>query len=505
MKTGLLSLRNIRRIYAVFFILLFVLLLWLTGFRRMKGYETPLFLELDPLVAVASFLTSWTIYKGLVLSIFIIIGTLFFGRFFCSWICPLGIINQVAGSIFNKLRAVDTVALNTYRPLYRLKYYILAVLVVLAAFGSLQIGLFDPIPFITRSFAVSVFPGLNYNSGWLYLKQPLFHGGTFLGIIFLAVLFANRFLPRFWCRAICPLGALLGLLSVRPIFSIWRDVDRCTDCKKCLAHCHGGCDPDTAVRTTECHLCMNCIEDCPEDAIHYGFSRVSSSVHMPLDVSRRRLIESAVAGALVFPVMRSTITSKTSPQYRVIRPPGSIMETDFLRRCIKCGECMKVCPTNAIHPALLEAGFEGIWTPVLINTIGYCEYNCVLCSHVCPTGAITPLTIEKKLGKAAGQKPLKIGTAFYDRGRCLPWAMNIDCIVCEEVCPTSPKAIWFQSVEVQLRDGGKKILKLPRVDPNLCIGCGICENKCPIHDYPAVRVSSIGETRSSTNQMILKS
>src|SRR5208282_3285613 len=126
MMARLLTLRNIRRIYAVFFILLFVLLLWLTGFRRMKGYETPLFLELDPLVAVASFLTSWTIYKGLALSLFIIIGTLFFGRFFCSWICPMGIINQVAGSILNKLKASDRTTLNSYRKSFRLKYYILA-------------------------------------------------------------------------------------------------------------------------------------------------------------------------------------------------------------------------------------------------------------------------------------------------------------------------------------------------------------------------------------------
>ena len=505
MMARLFTLRNIRRIYAVFFMLLFVLLLWLTAFRRMKGYDTPLFLELDPLTAVASFLTSWTVYKGLSLSLFIIIGTLFFGRFFCSWICPLGITNQVAGSILNKLKAADTTALNSYRKSFRLKYYILAGLIVLAAFGSVQIGLLDPIPLITRSFTISVFPGINYNSGRLYLNQPLFQGGTLLGIIFIALLFANRFLPRLWCRAVCPLGALLGLLSSRPLFSIWRDVDRCIDCRKCVAHCHGGCDPDTSVRTAECHLCMNCIEDCPEGAIHYGLSRPSSSVHKPLDVNRRRLIESAVAGALVFPMMRSTVTSGTSPEYRVIRPPGSIKESDFLRRCVKCGECMKVCPTNAIQPALLEAGFEGLWTPVLINKIGYCEYNCVLCSHVCPTGAITPLTVEKKLGKGTGQKPLKIGTAFYDRGRCLPWAMDIDCIVCEEVCPTSPKAIWFESVEVQLRNGAKKILKQPRIDTNLCIGCGICENKCPIHDQPAVRVTSIGETRSSTNQMILKS
>ena len=499
------TLRNIRRMYALFFMALFVLLLWVTSFRRMKGYETPLFLELDPLAAIGSFLTSWTVYKGLALSLFIIVGTLFFGRFFCSWVCPMGIINQIAGSVFNRLRVVDTVTLNSYRTLYRLKYYILALLLVTAAFGSLQIGLLDPIPFVTRSFAISVFPAMNLGRGWLYLKQPLFNGGTLLGITFLAVIFANRFLPRFWCRAACPLGALLGLLSFRPFLRIWRDVDLCTDCKKCLGHCHGGCDPHSALRVTECHLCMNCIEDCPEAAIHYGMARPSSSAQMPLDVSRRRLIESAVAGAVLFPMMRSTITSKTSPQYRVIRPPGSIAEEDFMRRCVKCGECMKVCPTNAIQPALLEAGFEGIWTPVLINRIGYCEYNCVLCSRVCPTGAITPLTIGKKLGRTAGQKPLKIGTAFYDRGRCLPWAMNIDCIVCEEVCPTSPKAIWFQTFEVELRDGTTKMLKRPYVDPNLCIGCGICENKCPIRDNAAVRVTSIGETRSSANQMILKS
>jgi ferredoxin len=501
----ILSLRNIRRLYAVFFMLLFMLLLWLTSFRRIKGYETPFFLELDPLTAIASFLTSWTVYKGLSLSLFVIIGTLFFGRFFCSWVCPMGILNQMAGSIFSRLRAADTVALNTYRTVYRLKYYLLALFLVLAAFGSLQIGLLDPISFITRAFAVSVYPAINHSQGWFYLKQPLFNGGTLLGFIFLAVILANRFLPRFWCRAICPLGALLGLLSFRPLLRIWRDVDRCTDCKKCLAHCHGGCDPHAALRITECHLCMNCIEDCPENAIHYGLPQPASSVQMPLDINRRRLIESAFTGALLYPIMRSTITSRTSPNHLVIRPPGSIAEGQFLRRCIKCGQCMKVCPTNAIQPALLEAGFEGIWTPMLINRIGYCEYNCVLCSRVCPTGAITPLTIEKKLGKGAGQKPLKIGTAFYDRGRCLPWAMNIDCIVCEEVCPTSPKAIWFDTVEVTLRDGRIKKLKRPYLDPDHCIGCGICETKCPIRDQAAVRVTSIGESRSSTNQMILKS
>jgi MauM/NapG family ferredoxin protein len=248
---------------------------------------------------------------------------------------------------------------------------------------------------------------------------------------------------------------------------------------------------------------MNCIEDCPEDAIHYGLAREQSSVHTPVDVNRRRLIETAVAGIVLFPMMRSVVTAQTDPQHRVIRPPGSIPEKEFLSRCIKCGECMRVCPTNVIQPALLEGGFEALWTPILMNKIGYCEFNCVLCSRVCPTGAIVSLSVEKKVGKPPYQKPLKIGTAFYDRGRCLPWAMNIECIVCEEVCPTSPKAIWFQTAEVKLRGDKTKLLKLPYMDPKLCVGCGICENKCPVHDRPAVRVSSIGETRSSTNQMVL--
>jgi ferredoxin len=166
---------------------------------------------------------------------------------------------------------------------------------------------------------------------------------------------------------------------------------------------------------------------------------------------------------------------------------------------------MRVCPTNVIQPALIEGGFEGLWTPILINKIGYCEFNCVLCSQVCPTGAIEPISVEKKVGKPPFQKPVKMGTAFYDRGRCLPWAMNTECIVCEEVCPTSPKAIWFENVEITFRDKSIKVLKRPLLDPDLCVGCGICENKCPVHDRPAIRVSSIGETRSRTNQMILKS
>ncbi|HLC15590.1 MAG TPA: 4Fe-4S dicluster domain-containing protein, partial [Thermodesulfovibrionia bacterium] len=443
--------------------------------------------------------------KGLILSLLIIIPTLFVGRFLCSWICPLGNLNRGVSRFFNRHKMTEDYEINAYRNILRLKYYILTALVVLAILGVLQIGLFDPIALITRSFSLSVYPGLNFWTDAIYIKTPVFYGGILVTIVFLAILFANRFLTRFWCRVLCPLGALLGLFSSKSLFRIRRDVDKCTDCRKCLRYCHGGCDPHQELRVNECMVCMNCISQCPEGALHFGLPAKNSSVHKGLDVNRRRLVETAVFSLALLPMLEISVNAKNAPKYKVIRPPGSIREESFLKRCIKCGKCMRVCPTNVIQPALLEAGFEGLWTPMLINKIGYCEYNCVLCGQVCPTGAIMPLKVEQKIGKPPFKTPVKVGTAFYDQGRCLPWAMHTDCIVCEEVCPTSPKAIWFKTVEIKDREGKIRQLKQPYIDTNLCVGCGICENKCPVRDLSAVRVTSIGETRSHVNQMILKS
>lgn len=495
--------QNIRRIYSVFFFILFFILLLIADFHKMKGYEVSLFLKMDPLVAISTFLTSWTLYKGLILSLVIIILTAVFGRFFCSWICPMGILNQWVSRLFNRRKAADNQRVNGYRPIFSIKYYILIVILALALFGILQAGLFDPISIITRSFSISILPALNYLTGHVYSKQPLFYGGVLISVLFVVILIANRTFPRFWCRVLCPLGGLLGLISGVSLFRIRRDVEKCTDCRKCLTHCHGACSPHEELRASECMVCMNCIADCPYGALSFGSARMDSSIHAPVDLNRRRLLETAAAGAVLFPMMRITFSAGTDSRPDVIRPPGSLDEKVFLGRCIKCGECMRVCPTNVIQPSLLEGGIEGLWTPILINKIGYCEFNCVLCSRVCPTGAITPLSVEQKTGRSPYDSPVKLGTAFYDRGRCLPWAMDTECIVCEEMCPVSPKAIWFQEEKVIRRDGTEVVLKRPRVDTSRCTGCGICENKCPVHDRPAIKVTSIGESRSAGNRMIL--
>jgi ferredoxin len=272
-------------------------------------------------------------------------------------------------------------------------------------------------------------------------------------------------------------------------------------------NCQGADSPQGGVkwRQDECHMCLNCETACPEDVIKFKFLPNRKSAQTSPSLDRRKTLVTALAGAAVLPMTRTSDTIDANYHDRMIRPPGSVPERDFLERCIRCAECMKVCPNNALHPAFLEAGIEGLWTPILIPRIGYCEPTCVLCGQVCPTGAIQKITEEQKLGDPARHiAAISIGTAFYDHGRCLPWSMATPCIVCEEFCPTAPKSIWVEEVDVPDRNGRMVHVQRPHVDPKLCIGCGACEKVCPVQDRPAVYVTSVGESRSKTNVILLE-
>lgn len=213
-----------------------------------------------------------------------------------------------------------------------------------------------------------------------------------------------------------------------------------------------------------------------------------------LDLGRRRVLAAGivgVGGGLLF--HSHPLVGGRTFNPALIRPPGSISEDEFLETCVRCGECMKVCPTNVIQPTMLEAGLEGLWSPILKTEMSYCEYKCSMCTQVCPTEAIRPLSLEEK-------QEVKIGLAHIDKGRCLPYAYARACIVCQEHCPLEEKAIWLEETTVVDSKGNKVIVKQPHVDAELCIGCGICENKCPVSDKAAILVTSVGETRHFKNE-----
>jgi polyferredoxin len=503
------TLKKVRLAYQIFFLSLFFLLLGATTQELMGGYPVSIFLEADPLVALGTMLSSRTLYVGLAWASVIVLITLVFGRIFCSWMCPLGILNVISGAIFGKKKTPEQkFAENRPRKIYNIKYYLLIFFLVAAAFGSLQIGLMDPICLTVRSLSTSIFPAMHEISSGAY-PQVNFNWGWVIGGIFLGILVANRFIPRFWCRVLCPLGALLGFLARFSLFRIHRNLDNCTNCNKCAETCDGAAEPQATTKQSECLLCFNCIADCPHDALSYSFMPAREGSEDMVQLGRREMVGSVLAGAAFLPLNRASHINTREEglpkayDSKLIRPPGSLPEDQFLAACIKCDECIKVCPTNVLQPAGFESGLEGLWTPIANYRLGNCMQRCNLCGDVCPTGAISKFSIKDRLGdRKAGKKAIRAGTAFYDKGRCLPWSMDTPCVKCEEFCPTSPKAIWSKKVTKKTRSGEHITLQLPRVDIDKCIGCGSCEWACPVSE-PAVYVTNAHESRAENKRLKL--
>jgi ferredoxin len=296
------------------------------------------------------------------------------------------------------------------------------------------------------------------------------------------------------------------------------------------------------------------------------------------DMTRRGLVLTLASGALIPPMFKLSGATSLNWHAGLVRPPGSAIESEFLKRCIKCGQCMRICPTNVIHPAGLETGFEALWTPSLNFRVGTsgCQHNCIACGNICPTAAIRPITLEERMGTGSyeSQGPIRIGMAFVDHGRCLPWAMDLPCIVCQENCPVSPKAIFTREIFQTVRDHngiqirmlerniaettnktletdrfatGDYFLKIsdmpdlspllitgntenriefissdildeelfgnradilillqqPYVDPEKCIGCGICQHECPVKGKRAIRITAENESRNREHSFLL--
>jgi len=468
---------TVRRISQAFFFSMFVWFCVVSTvgdkFCQLRGWPVNWFLQLDPLVAIATALTTHTLYWPLLWALAVIVLTIIFGRFFCGWVCPFGALHQFVGYIGNRKKTTaQKIRLNKYRKAQCIKYFILIFFLFMAAFPSLaatlQTGLLDPIPLVIRSFNLLLLPIIDRAANFVSVTARFYEGAWLILVIFLTAILLNLVIPRFYCRFICPLGALFAIISRFAIWRIGRKQSECSNCKLCDKACEGACEPSGKIRISECVLCFNCRDDCKDELLAYQTRPSLAGEITDPDISRRGFMLSLASGIFAVPAVRLSNKLGSNWHHKLIRPPGALPEAEFLKRCIKCGQCMRACPTNVIQPGGIQPGLENLWTPVLNNRIGSsgCQLNCVACGQMCPTSAIRPITLAEKhgLGDFAEAGPIKIGTAFFDHNRCLPWAMDKPCIVCEENCPVSPKAIYTQECFNTVRDG---ILTVKKVTDNI--------------------------------------
>jgi len=502
---------NLRRVVQVLcfaaFVYLFVMTIGRFDFNAKSNVlmsKAPIdtFFRIDPLLGITTMVATRSIIRVmLIYGLPIVLLTIVAGRFFCGWICPLGTALDATDTVFFRKRKRGTPGSewnaeerrSRNRGARNIKFYILGAMLIAALFGSQLAYLMDPITIITRAFTFAAFPiatlltGAGIKVPYLPDDVQYFFRFNFLAAaIFIGILAANAISRRWWCRNLCPLGALLGLLSR---FSIVRRIVKsdCIGCKRCIPDCKMGAilDDPTQYQAPECIYCYSCTPVCPSLSTRIVPSLASEGYHAELDLNRRRVFQAAGLGVLVAALGRTNVAAKTTRASKLktssqflIRPPGALPEDEFVDRCLRCSECMKVCPTNGLQPALTEAGFEGIWTPVLVPRIGECTRQCNLCSQVCSSQAIQPFEIKEK-------PHIYLGTAVIDRSQCIAWNSDKQCLVCDECC--SYRAVIWKTVEGVRR---------PFVEEHKCVGCGICENVCPIQPAAAIRVFAFGDTRT---------
>jgi MauM/NapG family ferredoxin protein len=478
-----------------------LLFFFFANYKLPEWLPADIYLRLDPLLGLSAILSGREIIGRALWSLLLIGTTLAVGRFFCAYVCPMGSAIDFLDLLF--WRRKNRPGIKNEAAWRRVKYFFLFVFLGSSLAGLTLAYLLDPLPFLTRFYTFFLYPLaitlLNLSLdlirpvarglGWMDLSyqsysQPLFYMTLFTFLIFSGVVFLNRMVPRFWCRYLCPLGALLSFLSPLGLFKR-RVSPECNECLKCVRNCPMGAieqDP-RKTRLPECIQCRTCARICPKTAITFpplpssGRAQQAGGEYLPADFSRRGFLYSFTGGLTAAFLAGRTPFSHTLGKQQLIRPPGALPEPEFLRTCIRCGECMKSCITNTLQPGLWDSGLAGLWTPKMDLRFAACEQSCNVCGRVCPTQAVRSLSLEEKTHA-------KVGTAILQKERCLVWAQDKLCLICDEICPYN--AIVFRAVEGYRR---------PVVIASKCNGCGFCEQRCPVGGASAIVVVPDGEIR----------
>lgn len=423
-----------------------------------------------------------------IILIFLIILTLLFGRAYCSTLCPLGTLQDLITRGANLFKSRKARRFSFSVPKNMLRYFFLALAIIPLFFGiSSILAYLDPYSNFGRISSELIGRSEQLIQNLLSLLMPdsvffrtysTFVLGSFLfAASFLAlVIIMSSFWGRLYCNTICPVGTFLGVLSRFAIFKPQINSQSCNHCLLCVQNCKSGCIDAVKgeIDESRCVACLNCMIKCNKGAITYRNTwKKSKKAEIDLSEGKGKLEsrerrEAIMALGLMGTLLASRAlnfpaTLNAEPKITGIAPPGAGSIDKLKKSCTSCHACISACPNGIIKPATTQYGLEGILMPVLSFERHFCAYECNICSQVCPNGALTPLTLEEK-------QLTQIGKASFRLKKCIVYKDKTDCGACDEHCPT--KAINM----IPYRDTG---LFIPKLNKDICIGCGGCEYVCP--------------------------
>jgi polyferredoxin len=440
-----------------FALFLFIFLRSLDPFATL---ENP-FLRFDPLILLTNPELNLTVLAAVV---GLLILAVLLGRVFCGWICPLGGLIEAADFLLSPLRRQNPLALQRYPKRKVLIRYPVSLLLL----GIVLVTAFTPVP---------VLQFLHPNVWIIRIVSLTTVGLVFLGLLVLFSVFARRL----WCTYLCPLGALYGLLARIPLFRL--KITACSSCGRCdRCPTEAANYADKEIMAHQCLLCFDYEASCPTEGFRFTLPSAGDPGRQPAVHRSRRsrrsflkhglqLVVGLAVGGLLSGVFRRRITE-------LLRPPGVVDEARFVENCLRCLQCVRSCPNQIIKITGEGYGFASLYTPHLEFRPYGCDYFCQVCQQVCPNRAIPLQTLAQK-------QTTSIGVARIDETTCVVYKEKFNCLVCEEVCPVPEKAIRYE-VTGELGDDGEP-LREPKMIPERCIGCGICEAKCPAEPV-AIRV-----------------
>ncbi|MBP7730835.1 MAG: 4Fe-4S binding protein [Bacteroidales bacterium] len=492
------SLKKIRLSFAIaFFIIVCVLFLDFRHLVPESFFEIFLWLQFVPSV-IKHIGAGEAAALGFIA---ILILTFLSGRSYCSFLCPLGIMQDIISRAGGKIKKRFG-RFGFKKPHTFLRYAILVLTVIITLTGGVYIlGLLDPYGIFGRFMTYFVRPVVIIVNNFLAsilghfdiytlvdTRKPSFKAAVYVipAIFLLLTGIMSLMKGRLYCNTVCPVGTFLGLISKVSLFRIRIDNVKCSKCGRCAIACKSSCIDflNMEIDNSRCVDCFNCIGTCPDNAISFGFSSpakpregvvqvdekkrhfVIGSLLMFFGLSQRTLAQERNGPV---PKKESTVKeNKTSP----VSPPGSTSIKNFTSKCTACSLCVSACPNNVLIPSFTEYGIAGIMQPHMDYHKGFCAYECTRCLEICPTGALLPLLPEAK-------KLTQIGRAVFIKENCIVQTERTACGACAESCPT-------KAVHMVPFTGN---LTIPSTTDDICIGCGHCEFACPVTPYKAIFVN----------------